>query len=108
MLPTFTGEIHDGKLCISDFERGEKFLEGKHLAITILEVSDDNKLSGGNLVAGVFKKGNLVTSKGETSLKSYNGKSVFVTIRNELLAPISLSAFDRKFQLGGRPNDMDT
>jgi hypothetical protein len=107
MLPTFTGTISDGKISIVELGRASRFIEGKRVAVAVLETNKNNQVSGGSILAGTYKDGSITTLRGKEDLSKHNGKAVLVTIRQELLAPVGADAFDKRFQLGGKPNDLD-
>jgi hypothetical protein len=105
MFATFEGEIKNGQLLIEEFKGGNRILEGKHIAISSLDLDDENRVVGGNLMAGTFKNGELETLSGST-LKDFDNKKVFVVVRHALIG--RHEAFDEKYQLGARIGDVDT
>jgi hypothetical protein len=105
MLAAFEGQVVDGKLVIEELGREMRILEGKHLAVTSLTLNDENKVVGGELKAGTYENGDLITVEGDT-LKDFEGKKVLVAIRHELFG--RHAAFDEKYQLGSKIGDVDT
>ncbi len=104
MLATFEGRVEGGQLKIPELGKALKVLEGKRLAITSLEANDKGELAGGQLIAGVWKKGEL-EAVGNCRLADFDGKAVFVVVRHEVFA--RSQAFDQKFQLGSKVGDID-
>lgn len=108
MYPTFSGSIRDGKLVIPDIDKRMKILEGKHIIIVGCDTDAENRVIGGQAVAGVYAKGRLQTLKeGKDPIRAFNGKNVFVIVRHDILAPLTGEAFDMRYQLGQHTGDMD-
>lgn len=104
MFPTFEGKVVKGKLVIEELGNGMRIFEGKHLAVTSLDLNDQNQVVGGKLKAGVYENGDLKILSGDT-LDEFEGRNVFVSIRHQLIG--THEAFGEKFQLGAKIGDLD-
>ncbi|TXH87061.1 hypothetical protein [Thauera aminoaromatica] len=104
MLATFEGRVENGQLTIPELGKALKVLEGKRVAITSLKANRNGELAGGQLIAGVWKKGTLEPVEG-ARLDSFNGLDVYVVVRHEFF--VKSQAFDQKFQLGSKVGDID-
>jgi hypothetical protein len=106
MYPSFVAAIRHGKIEVDELD--ERVLEGKHVAVVLLDTNDDNQVTGGEVRAGVYQGKNLAGAEGRTSLDDAEGRQAFVILRHDLLGPISPEAFGQKFQLGAKLGDLDT
>jgi hypothetical protein len=104
MFATFEGRVEKGRLYIDELGQGMKIFEGKHLAVSEMQINKANQIIGGRMIAGIYKDGELQTVSGEP-IKEFEGKKVFVVVRHELIGHFGV--FDQKFQLGAKLGDVD-
>ena len=108
MFASFEGKIESGRLVVPELGDRPSILEGKHLAITPLELDKENHIVGGMVLAGTYSKGELKTlGSKQKGLQEFNGRNVLVIIRHAIMGRVTGEVFDKKYQLGAKLGDMD-